>query len=137
MIVFAGSISRGLNLDLAGHAEMNAKPVVAGKFEEHSFSARVRAEKFRTDQSLLELAYVAAAKNAVSAMQAKIDNLSAAPGVPLFTKPFDLGQLRHRADYVAPERDQRWIGRSAGDAKFRLGSADIIFSNAQGSARST
>jgi hypothetical protein len=28
-------------------------------------------------------------------MQGKIDNLPAEPGIPLFTKPFDLGQLGH------------------------------------------
>ena len=61
MIVLDGSIIRGLDPDLAGHAEMNSKPapnvfaspdgfgVVAGKFKKHPFSARVRAEKFRAD----------------------------------------------------------------------------------------
>src|SRR2546430_15221122 len=77
----------------------------------------MRAEKFCADQLLLKLAHVAAAEDAVSRVQAKIDNRPAAPGVPLFTKPFDLSQLGHRADYVAREYDQRWIGRSASDAK--------------------
>jgi hypothetical protein len=61
MIVFGGSIIRGFNSDFAGHPEMNAEPapntfaspdylgVVGGKFEEHPFSTRVRAEKFRAD----------------------------------------------------------------------------------------
>jgi hypothetical protein len=136
MIVFNGSIIRGLDQDLSRHAEMNAKRVVAGKFEEHPFSARLRAEKFHADQSLLKLAHITAAKDAVSCVQAKIDNLPAAPGVPLFAKPFDFGQLRHRADYVARECDQRWIGRSAGDAKF--GSLWLRRINIeQGTARST
>jgi hypothetical protein len=101
MIVFPGSMIRGRDPNLAGHAEMNSKPVVSGKFEEHPFAPRKRAEKFRADQALLELAYVAAAKDAVSCVQAKTDNLRAAPGVPLFAKPFDFGQLGHRADYAA------------------------------------
>src|SRR6266581_5022523 len=49
MIVFAGSIIRLLDPDLAGHAEMNSEAVVPGKFEEHPFSARVRAEQSLPD----------------------------------------------------------------------------------------
>src|SRR6266480_1831583 len=61
MIVFAGSIIRLLDPDLSGHAEMNSEPapnafaspdyfgVVAGKFEEHPFPTRMRAEKFRAN----------------------------------------------------------------------------------------
>jgi hypothetical protein len=33
-------------------------------------------------------------------MQAKIENLRTAACIPLFAKPFDFGQLRHRAGYV-------------------------------------
>jgi hypothetical protein len=49
MIVFAGSIIRGLDTDLAGHAEMNAKPVISREFEDHPFAPRLRAEQFRAD----------------------------------------------------------------------------------------
>jgi len=85
-----------LNINLSSHAEMNSKPIVSGKFEHHSFSARVRTEKLRADQSLLKLGDVLAAEDAVPRVQAKIDNLRAEPGIPLFAKPFDLSQLRHR-----------------------------------------
>jgi hypothetical protein len=49
MIVFGRFVIRRFDVDFAGHAEMNEKEVVTGKFEEHSFSARVRAEKCRAD----------------------------------------------------------------------------------------
>src|SRR5205807_2506102 len=49
MIVFAWPIVCRFDSDLAGHAEMNAKPHFAGKFEEHPFAARVRAQKFCAD----------------------------------------------------------------------------------------
>ncbi len=53
MVVFGRAIIRRFNPDLAGHSEMNAEPapnvfaspdcfgVVAGKFEEHPFPARM------------------------------------------------------------------------------------------------
>ena len=49
MIVFAGSIIRGLDPDLSGHAEMNSKPHSAGELKEHPFAPRVRTEKFFAD----------------------------------------------------------------------------------------
>src|SRR6266403_1823370 len=49
MIVFAGSIIRGLDPDLSGHAEMNSKPHSAGEFKEHPFAPRARTEKFFAD----------------------------------------------------------------------------------------
>ena len=49
VIVFVGLKVWRLDTDLAGHAEVNAEPIVAGKFEEHSFAARMRAEKFCAD----------------------------------------------------------------------------------------
>jgi len=49
MIVFGRSIISRLDPDFSGHAEMNAEPIILGKFEEHPFSARVRAEKFFAD----------------------------------------------------------------------------------------
>ena len=100
MIMFGRSIISRHDPDFSGHAKMNAEPIILGKFEEHPFSAPVRAEKFRADQAPLKLARVAPAKDAVPRVQAKIDNLRAVPDVPLFAKPFDFGQLRHRADYV-------------------------------------
>jgi hypothetical protein len=33
-------------------------------------------------------------------MQAKIDNLVTTTGIPLFAKPFDLSEFRHRAGYL-------------------------------------
>ena len=45
---------------------------------------------------MLKVAHVLAAKDTIPRVQAKIDNLLAEAGVPLFAKPFDLGQLRHR-----------------------------------------
>jgi hypothetical protein len=82
-------------MDLAGHTEMNPEPIVSGELEKHSFPARVRADEFLADQSSLKLLNILAAKDAVLFMQGKIDNLPADPGVPLFAKPFDLGQLGH------------------------------------------
>ena len=49
MIVLSWSIIWRFDPDFPSHAEMNAKPVVSGKFEEHAFSARVQAEKFFAD----------------------------------------------------------------------------------------
>jgi hypothetical protein len=46
MVVLGWSIICRFDPDLSGHAEMNAEPVVPGKFEEHAFAARMRAEKF-------------------------------------------------------------------------------------------
>src|SRR5438876_1449797 len=58
MIVFAGSIVRGLDSDLSGHAEMNSEPHSAGEFKEHPFAPRVRAEQFLPDEPLSKLANV-------------------------------------------------------------------------------
>src|SRR5207248_4072164 len=106
MIVLRWSVAGVLHANFAGHAEMNAKPVIIRKLEEHSFSARLRANKFRAHQSSLKLINVLATEDPVPRVQAKIDNLRADPGVPLFTKPFDLGELRHRARYRFPKAHQ-------------------------------
>jgi len=98
MIVFRWPIIRRLDANLARHAEMNSEPIVAGELEEHPFPARMRTEKFRADQALPKGAHVLATKDSVPCVHAKIDNLRAAPDVPLFAKPFDLGQLRHRGN---------------------------------------
>ena len=95
MVALCRPMVRGRDIDLASHAEMNAQPIVSGKLEQHPFPARVRADEFLADQSLLKLLNILAAKDAVLFMQGKIDNLPAEPGIPLFTKPFDLGQLGH------------------------------------------
>jgi hypothetical protein len=49
MVVLGWSIICRFDPDFAGHSEMNAEPVVPGKFEEHAFPARMRAEKFFAD----------------------------------------------------------------------------------------
>ena len=43
MIVFTRSKIARFDVRFAGHAEMNAEPVVAGKFEQHLFSAPCRS----------------------------------------------------------------------------------------------
>src|SRR5437660_1031005 len=98
MVVFGRPVIRRFNADLAGHAEMNEKEVVAGELKEHPLPARMRGEKFSTNQPSAKLLHILAAKDSVPHVQAKIDNLRAAAGVPLFAKPFDLSQLGHRAD---------------------------------------
>src|SRR5438477_8463861 len=92
VVVFGRPVIRRFDADLAGHAEMNEKEVIAGELEEHPFPARMRGEKFFTNQPSAELLHILATKDAVPRMQAKIDNLRAAAGVPLFAKPFDLSQ---------------------------------------------
>src|SRR2546421_1303940 len=103
MIMFARPIIRGSDVNFASHAKMNSKPVVAGKLEEHSFTAPVRAKKLLANQVLAQRAHIGLAKDAVLLMYGKIDNCRAESGVPLFTKPFDLRQLGHRADYAQRE----------------------------------
>ena len=49
MVVLGRAISRRFDADLASHSEMNAEPIVARKFEEHSFAACVRVQKFCAD----------------------------------------------------------------------------------------
>ena len=49
MIVLGRPIVCRFDVNLAGHAEMNEKEVVAGKFEEHPLPARVRADEFCSD----------------------------------------------------------------------------------------
>ena len=48
----------------------------------------------------LERTRFCSAENPFSGVQSDIDNFIANAGVPLFAKPFDLGQLGHRADYA-------------------------------------
>ena len=103
MIVLGWPIIRRLDVNFASHAKMNSKPVVAGKLEEHSFTAPVRAKKLLANQVLAQRAHIGFAKDAVLFVEDKIDNRRAESGVPLFTKPFDLRQLGHRADYAQRE----------------------------------
>ena len=49
VVVFRRTIVWTFDPDFPGHAKMNTEPVVPGKFEEHSFPARVRAQKSLTD----------------------------------------------------------------------------------------
>ncbi len=104
MVVLGWAIIFRFDANFAGHAEMNEKEVVAGDFEEHPFPACMRAEKFCADQAPLKFYYVCLAKDAVSRVQAKIDNFRTNPGIPLFAKPFDFGQLWHRARYASDAR---------------------------------
>ena len=108
MIVFGWPMMRSRDVDLAGHAEMNAEPapnvfaspdnfgVAVGKLEEHAFSTPLRAQEFFADQSFTKVARICSSKDAVLRVQAKIDNLIAPAGVPLFAIPFDLSQFGHR-----------------------------------------
>src|ERR1700730_992961 len=100
MVVFRGTIVRTFDPDFPGHTKMSSERVVAGKFEQHSLAARMRAQEFLADYSTPKLARIAPAKDAVPRVRSKIDNFRAAPRVPLFPKPLDFSQLRHRADYV-------------------------------------
>jgi len=43
MVMFVWAKIRGFDADFPRDAEMNAEPVVAGEFEEHSFAARCRS----------------------------------------------------------------------------------------------
>src|SRR5438067_54014 len=80
MIVLVGSTVCRLDVDLASHAKMNSKPVVAGKLEEHSFTAPVRAQKLFSNQALAQRAHIGFAKDAVLFVQHKIDNFLAESG---------------------------------------------------------
>ena len=97
VIVFGRMKIRRREVDFAGHAEMKAEPVVAGKFKQHSFAARRRSQQFLADQLFAQSSRVGVAENSFSRMQLHIGNLVANAGVPLFAIPFDFGQLRHRA----------------------------------------
>src|SRR5213075_3022826 len=101
VIVFARGKIRRFDADFTSHAEMNPKPFVARKSEQHSFSAYARIQQPFADKILLKRARVRSAKNAVPRMQAEIDNFVATSGIPLLTIPLDLGQFRHRGEYVA------------------------------------
>ena len=48
MIVFLRTKAGSLNPQLSRHAEVEAKPVTAGEFEQHLFSPGLRAEKAGT-----------------------------------------------------------------------------------------
>jgi hypothetical protein len=100
MIVFRRLEFWRRHLNPAGHAEVDAEPIVVGKSEEHAFAAAIRTEVLRVDQSVAEVASICLAKDAVPHMQCKIDNDFAAAGVPLFAIRFDLRQLGHRAGYA-------------------------------------
>ena len=105
------------DLNPAGHSEMDAEPIVAGKLEEHAFTAAIGTEIFRVDQSVAQVASLGLAKDAIPRMQCNIDNHVAAAGVPLFAIPVDFGELGHRAEYVLVKARQRWIALSERDFK--------------------
>jgi hypothetical protein len=97
VIMFLRTKSRRLRPQFSGHAEMNPNPISAGKFEEHSFAARVRAHEPAPGQILHDLSRVAPAKYSFPRMQLHRDDLLAETGVPLLAKEFHLGQFGHRA----------------------------------------
>ena len=76
------------------------------------------------------------AENSVSGVQAEIGDVIVETGIPLFAIPFDLGQLRHRADYACGRGEQRWIGRSR-RVTLILATKAHYFAIEQGTARST
>src|SRR5437588_11357611 len=96
VVIFARTKICGLEPRLAVHAEMNSEPVPTGKFKEHLFSAPCRSKQVLADQILAKRTRDRSAKNVFPRMQTKIDNVAAATGIPLFAKPFDLSEFRHR-----------------------------------------
>jgi hypothetical protein len=97
MIMFARTKNVILNADIAGHSEMNAQPASAGKAKQHSFSACFRAKECRAGKLSPQLVHIRSPKHPIPFVQRKIDDLLAVPNVPLFAKPFDLGEFRHVA----------------------------------------
>ena len=80
-----------LGVRFAGHAKMDSEPVVAGKFEVHLFSEPCRSQQPFAGKIFPERTRVGAAEHIFAGVQAKIDNLVAKAGVPLFAKPLDFG----------------------------------------------
>ena len=112
MIPLCRSITWLLDVNLSGHSEVDAEPIVAGKLEKHSLSASMRAKKSFANQVVAQRAHVGLTKDAVLFVQDKIDDLRADSGVPLFAKPFDLGQLGHRTIYKEERLGQPSVGIS-------------------------
>src|ERR1700730_129810 len=132
MIVFVWPIVSIFNADPAGHAEVDSEPIVTAKLKEHALPARRRSKEALADQIFAQRLCACSTKNPVSRVQIEIDILVTAVGIPLFAKPFDLGQLWHRAGYASDSLDQRWIAisdlsavaerdvKSVGEAAYRL-----------------
>ena len=66
MIVFPSAKSGGLDPQLAAHAEVNPEPVIAREDEEHLFPTRFRAEEILPNESALQRAQIAPAKDPFS-----------------------------------------------------------------------
>jgi len=109
MIVFTGPKIRIGYTNFTGHAQMNAEPVGTGKFEEHSLAMCGRSFESGADQFFLHRPGVASTENALSVVHAETNNFLSAPGVPLFAKPFDLGQFRHRPGYGGPGKRSKHL----------------------------
>lgn len=95
MVVLLGSESRRLDAQFAGHAEMNADPVIAGKFEEHLFSPGLRPKKTSAGELADESPGVLAAKDALPRVKLHAHNLLPKAGVPLPAIVFDFSELGH------------------------------------------
>jgi len=100
VVVFGGTETGIFDTDFSSHAEMNAKPVVAGKSKQHALAVGRRSFQFCADKMLSEAAGIGSAKDAVMRVQAKIGNFVAAADIPLFSKPLNFGELRHGAEYA-------------------------------------
>src|SRR5688572_28019483 len=83
MVMFFGAKSRRLDAQLAGHAEMKADPVAAGKFEEHLLSPGERAQKTAPGQFPFQCSRIRAAEDSLLRVKLDRDHLLAEPGVPL------------------------------------------------------
>src|SRR5437667_11990035 len=74
VVVFARAKIGRIHADFSSHAEMNPKPVVARKSEQHSFTAYALIQQLFADKILLKKARVRSSKDAVTPHQAEIDN---------------------------------------------------------------
>jgi hypothetical protein len=91
---------------------VDSEPIVTAKLKEHALTARCRSKEALADQIFAQRLRACPAKNSVPRVQIEIDDLVTAADIPLFAKPFDLGQFRHCADYATDSLDQRWIAIS-------------------------
>jgi len=95
MVVFLGSEPGQFDAQFSSHAEVNADPVAAGKFEKHLFSPRFRAEKTRTGNLADERVRVRTAKDAFPRVELHAQDLLTQTGIPLPAKIFHLRQFGH------------------------------------------
>jgi hypothetical protein len=95
MVMVLRAKIRRLRPQFSGHAEVDPNPISARKFEEHSFAARVRAQKPAASQMPRDLPRIAPAKYPFPRMKLHRDDLLAETGVPLLAKEFHLGQFGH------------------------------------------